>query len=573
MAVTIKRRQLTGDVFDPALPKTIERVLRARGISRSQQIDTSARNLLHFKDLKDIQLASFLLAEAIKHNKKLMVIGDFDADGATSTALCMLGLRAMGAKQLDYLVPNRFNFGYGLSEKIVIAAYEQGAEVIVTVDSGIACFEGVEKAKALGLTVIITDHHLPANSLPKADAIVNPNQPDCRFASKNLAGVGVAFYVLSALKATLCEQNWFKNSGMDEPNMATWLDIVAIGTVADVVPLDQNNRILVYQGLQRIRAGRCRPAVTAMLHLANRPTQYLSATDLGFVIGPRLNAAGRLEDMALGIECLLADDLYQARELSAQLDQLNQTRKHIEQEMREEAQNIVSSLVANMHSVPNGLVVYDASFHQGVIGIVAGRLKDTFNRPCVTFAKQDENTLKGSARSISGVHIRDVLEAIDKLNPGLMDKFGGHAMAAGLTLPIDHLDNFKQVFDKVLAPIIEALDTQDTVYTDGALDEADFTLNFAMSLKQAGPFGQGFELPCFDNEFELLSHRIVGENHLRLELATLAGQRVNGIAFNVDTTQWPNDNVHRIHAVYSPDINVFRNKTNLQLIVSHLLPC
>jgi single-stranded-DNA-specific exonuclease len=573
MAVTIKRRQLKGDVFDPALPSALDRVLRARGISRSQQIDVSARNLLHFKDLKDIQVAASLLSQAIKRHQKIMLIGDFDADGATSTALCMLGLSAMGAKNIAYLVPNRFNFGYGLSEKIVDAAYEQGAEVIVTVDSGIACFEGVEKAKALGLTVVITDHHLPASALPNADAIVNPNQPGCAFESKHLAGVGVAFYVLSALKATLSEQHWFKEKGIKEPNMAQWLDIVAIGTVADVVPLDQNNRILVYQGLQRIRAGRCRPAITAMLQLANRPVHYLSAADLGFVIGPRLNAAGRLEDMALGIECLLTDDLYQARELTAQLDQLNQTRKHIEQEMREEAQSIVSSLVTSTDSVPNGFVVYDASFHQGVIGIVAGRLKDTFNRPTVTFAKQDEQTLKGSARSIAGVHIRDVLEAIDKSNPSLIDKFGGHAMAAGLSLPIEHLEHFKQAFDEMLAPVIEALDTQDTVYTDGALDEADFSLDFALLLKQSGPFGQGFEAPCFDNEFTLLSQRIVGEHHLKLDLATSSGQRINGIAFNVDTNEWPNNNVDRIHAVYSPDINVFRNKTNLQLIISHLQPC
>ncbi|MBO1254318.1 single-stranded-DNA-specific exonuclease RecJ [Alteromonas sp. 5E99-2] len=573
MNPSIQRRPVLGDVIDPNLHPAIDRIYRARNIQSSAELENAARGLLHFKDLKGIDTACALLVSAIKDHKKITIVGDFDADGATSTALCILALRAMGVTQLDYLVPNRFDFGYGLSPKIVELAHQQSTEVIVTVDSGIACFDGVQRAKELGLDVIVTDHHLPGETLPEADAIVNPNQADCHFSSKNLAGVGVAFYLMSALKAALQSDEWFSTHNITAPNMADFLDIVAVGTVADVVPLDKNNRILVHQGLQRIKAGKCRPGISAIMAIANRTATYLTASDLGFVIGPRLNAAGRLEDMALGIECLLSDDVYQSRELAAKLDDLNQSRKKIEIEMREDAEVIVERLVAETSAVPSGLTVYDSSFHQGVIGIVSGRLREKFNRPTVTFARQDDDTLKGSGRSIPGVHIRDVFETIDKAYPNVIDKFGGHAMAAGLSIHSSQLSVFTKAFNDTLSEIFKGIEPQSTLMTDGELSAHDYTLDFALALKQAGPFGQGFEAPAFDNRFNLVSQRIVGEQHLKLVLALDGGQPIEAIAFNVDTQQWPNDSVQQVHAVYSPDINVFRNNTSLQLMVHHIEPC
>jgi single-stranded-DNA-specific exonuclease len=574
MSKTIRRRQVSGDVLDPQLHPVIDRIYRARQVTSANDTDTAARNLLHYRHLQNIDSATSLLSNALQSDKKIVIVGDFDADGATSTALCMLALKAMGAVNLDYLVPNRFDFGYGLSPQIVDVAHQQGAELLMTVDSGIACFDGVQHAKSLGMQVIVTDHHLPGESLPIADAIVNPNLADCQFSSKQLAGVGVAFYVLTALRAKLVEQNWFENRGIQPPSMANWLDIVAVGTVADVVPLDKNNRILVHQGLQRIKAGKCRPGITAMLHIAKRTAKYLNASDLGFVIGPRLNAAGRLEDMALGIECLLADDIYKAREIAAELDSLNQSRKQIENEMREEAEKAIeSAFAATSDTPPQGIVVYQPSFHQGVIGIVAGRIREKFNRPTVTFAQQDEENLKGSARSIPGVHIRDVFESIDKHHPGIIDKFGGHAMAAGLSIKTENLETFANAFDAEVTKACEGKNNEDIILTDGELPDTDLNLEFAITLSQAGPFGQGFEAPVFDDQFTLVSQRIVGEKHLKLVLQSQQGQQVDAIAFNVDVKAWPNQAASLVHAVYSPDINVFRDRTSLQLLVHQIQAC
>ncbi|MDP5041587.1 MAG: single-stranded-DNA-specific exonuclease RecJ, partial [Paraglaciecola sp.] len=430
--LVITRRVPADNAHLPAnLHPVIRQIYADRGVQNEQQLLRTTQSLLHYNELKGVSGAVNLLVTAIQSQQKIMVVGDFDADGATSTALCMLSLTMLGSKQHSYLVPNRFDFGYGLSPEIVDVAAREGAELIMTVDSGIACFAGVEKAKALGLKVLITDHHLAASRLPIADAIVNPNQPGCEFLSKNLAGVGVAFYLMLALRAELNKQNWFVRQNMPMPNLAELLDIVALGTVADVVPLDSNNRILVHQGLQRIRSDQCCKGIQAIMEVAGRDKSKLMASDLGFVVGPRLNAAGRLDDMSLGIECLLTDNPARARQIAVQLDSLNQERREIESSMQQEAVKALEQLNLAADALPFGLVLYKQDYHQGVIGILAGRIKEKYFRPTIAFAHQDDVLLKGSARSIPGVHIRDLLETINSQYPGLIIKFGGHALAAG----------------------------------------------------------------------------------------------------------------------------------------------
>ncbi|MFQ3236351.1 MAG: single-stranded-DNA-specific exonuclease, partial [Paraglaciecola sp.] len=416
---------------DSHLPDTLHPVLKqiyaSRGITASSQLERSAKSLLHYRQLSGIEQAVTILAHSLANNKRIIIVGDFDADGATSTALCMLTLGMMGSKNHSYLVPNRFNFGYGLSPEIVEVAKEQGGEVILTVDSGIACLAGVDKAKALDMTVVITDHHLAGATLPNADAIVNPNQPDCDFMSKNLAGVGVAFYLMLALRAHLRENRWFELQNLAVPNLADLLDIVALGTVADVVQLDENNRILVHQGLLRIRSDKCRPGIQALIDVAGRDRRKMVASDLGFVLGPRLNAAGRLDDMSMGIECLLTSSEATARQIAVELDSLNTERREIETSMQQEAIKALESVQLTEDNLPHGLVLYQSDFHQGVIGILAGRIKEKYFRPTVAFAHHDEHTLKGSARSIPGLHIRDLLEELSSRYPGVITKFGGHA--------------------------------------------------------------------------------------------------------------------------------------------------
>ncbi|MCH1414002.1 MAG: single-stranded-DNA-specific exonuclease RecJ, partial [Glaciecola sp.] len=431
--VPIKDRRLA---FGGPYEDILSAIFLHRGIESLDELATGAKDLLHFNQLNGIQAAVELLFTGLQSQQKIVIIGDFDADGATSTALCMLALRDLGFNSVQYLVPNRFDFGYGLSPEIVDVAIEQYApDILLTVDNGIACHAGVAHAKAHGLKVIITDHHLPGESLPNADAIVNPNQHYCEFGSKHLAGVGVAFYVLSAFKTHLLSVGWFPDPAR-APNLAQYLDIVALGTVADVVKLDKNNRIFVYQGVQRIRAGRCRPGIRALLDVASKAPDKVTATDLGFILGPRLNAAGRLEDMAQGIECLLADDYDTARGMAHTLDSLNRQRREIESQMRDQAEAALASIQLDDAILPDGLVLYDADFHQGVIGILAGRIKEQHYRPTVVFAQQDEHELKGSARSIPGVHIRDVFDEINTRHPHIIKKFGGHAMAAGLSINV-----------------------------------------------------------------------------------------------------------------------------------------
>ena len=570
MILPIVRREVNGTALSSELHPVIDRIYRARDIHHLDDLENGLKGLTHFNALKGIVEAASLLANAVEQNKRIIIVGDFDADGATSTSVCILALNMMGFRNVDYLVPNRFDFGYGLSVPIVDVAIEQGADVIITVDNGIACIEGVTHAKAKGLEVIVTDHHLPGDSLPPADAIVNPNQPGCTFPSKNLAGVGVAFYIMLALKAELQQRGYFQTAGIAPPNLATLLDIVAIGTVADVVVLDKNNRILVHQGLQRIRAGQCRPGIKALVEVANRDCAHLTSTDLGFVVGPRLNAAGRLDDMSQGIACLLENDTLQARMIASELDALNRERREIETGMKAQAEQALEQMKLNEGDMPPALVVYREDFHQGVIGIVAGRLKEQYLKPVIAFAHQDEEVIKGSARSIPGVHIRDVLDEVNTRYPGIIDKFGGHAMAAGLSLPVNKLAEFEHAFIETASKHMAKLDGNHALLSDGDLGASELCLPFAHLLRQAGPFGQGFESPLFDGEFALVDQRVVGQKHLKMVLKCDHTKEVDAIAFNIDTASWPNPTAKRVHIAYRLDVNVFRGHETVQLIVEQL---
>ena len=570
MILPIVRREVSGPSLSSDLHPVIDRIYRGRNIANMDDLENGLKGLTHFNVLKGMPQAAQILANSVVQNKRIIIVGDFDADGATSTSVCILALRAMGYHNVDFLVPNRFDFGYGLSVPIVDEAAKQGAEVIVTVDNGISCIDGVTHAKSLGMQVVVTDHHLPGDVLPPADAIVNPNQPGCEFPSKNLAGVGVAFYIMLALKAELQQQGHFEKAGLAPPNLASLLDIVAVGTVADVVVLDKNNRILVHQGLQRIRAGKCRPGIKALVEVANRDCAHLTSTDLGFVVGPRLNAAGRLDDMSQGIACLLEDETIQARMIAAELDALNKERREIETGMKAQAETVLEQMALDEGDMPSALVVYREDFHQGVIGIVAGRLKEKYLKPVIAFAHQDDEIIKGSARSIPGVHIRDVLDEVNTRYPGVIEKFGGHAMAAGLSLPVAKLQDFERAFVDIARAHMAKLDGNHALLSDGDLSSKELCLPFAHLLRQAGPFGQGFESPLFDGEFALLDQRLVGQKHLKMVLKSDGANEVDAIAFNVDLKSWPNAMVKRVHIAYRLDINVFRGQETVQLIVEQI---
>lgn len=552
----------------------LQRIYALRGLSSESELDKRFQALEPFNTLTDIDKACLRLEQALSASQRILIIGDFDADGATSTAVAISALRMMGATQVEFLVPNRFEFGYGLTPGIVGIAQKWRPDLIITVDNGIASFEGVEAANEAGIDVLITDHHLPAETLPKACAIVNPNQVDDQFVSKSIAGVGVIFYVMLALRRHLINADWFNSQKIPEPNMAQLLDLVALGTVADVVALDQNNRILVSQGLARIRQGYCRPGIKALIEIAGRDFSRLRESDLGFAIAPRLNAAGRLDDMSLGIECLLAETAEKAAMLAQQLDELNQERRAIEAEMKEQAMLAVDKLSKNLENsqhLPVALCLVDSSWHQGVIGILAGRLKERFHRPVIAFAVGNENELKGSARSIPGLNIRDALAAVDKDYPGLIIKFGGHAMAAGLTLAASRFDDFKEAFRIEVAKHIDVAQCEGVLFTDGPLKFNELTLETATLLQQAGPWGQQFPEPCFDNIFEIIDQRLVGQHHLKLTLAhPEGGNTIDAIAFNVDLKLWPNHRARQAHIAYKLDINVYQGRTRLQLMVEAL---
>lgn len=575
MQKAILRRELTSLAqFDQPLHPLLQQIYSARGVQHGYELQYQLVHLLkpNFKGLPE---AVSLLADAVVAQAKVIIVGDFDADGATSSALAVLALRAMGLSSVDFLVPNRFEYGYGLTPEIVAVAAAQQPDIIITVDNGISSIEGVNAARDLGIAVIITDHHLPGAELPDADAIVNPNQPGCEFPSKNLAGVGVIFYVMNALRAELRQIGWFEENGIAEPNMASFLDLVALGTVADVVPLDHNNRILVAQGLERIRAGRCRPGIKAMLEVAGKQAHKLVASDFGFALGPRLNAAGRLDDMSLGIQCLLCESEILAREMAMQMDELNRDRKSIEAGMQQEAMGMLQKILqANEKDLPWGVCLFDETWHQGVIGILASRIKDKYHRPTIVFADVGEGEIKGSARSIPGLHIRDALDAIATRHPHLLQKFGGHAMAAGMSLMRNNFAVFAQAFDEEVRRQLNEADLQAVILSDGELAAQDLSLPLAMQLRDAGPWGQHFPEPVFDGEFFLVQQRKVGEKHLKMTLAidTQRQQLIDAIAFNVDTTIWPNPEVQRVRLAYKLDVNEFRGNTTLQLLVDHLEP-
>ncbi|RTZ14984.1 single-stranded-DNA-specific exonuclease RecJ [Vibrio aquaticus] len=558
-----------------SMPELLKRIYIARGITSTEQLETTARALHSYQKLHGIELAVDLLFAAIKGNKRIIIVGDFDADGATSSALSVLALRMLGSSNVDYLVPNRFEDGYGLSPEVVDQAIELGAEVIMTVDNGVSSIDGVRYAKEKGLQVLVTDHHLPGHELPNVDAMVNPNLQECAFPSKALAGVGVAFYLMMALCVHMRKTGWFAQQGVAEPKLMELIDLVALGTVADVVPLDENNRILVHQGLQRIRAGKARPGIQALIEVAKRDAKRLVASDFGFALGPRINAAGRLDDMSFGVELLLSNNIHAARRMASELDGLNQTRKEIEEGMKQEAMAICERLQFGDSDMPHGLVLFQRDWHQGVIGILASRLKEKFHRPVIAFADGGEGTIKGSCRSIPGLHMRDVLDRIDTQNPGLIAKFGGHAMAAGLTIMEKDFERFATLFDSAVKEDLDEAALKGVFLSDGELKPEEFSMHTAEMLRAGGPWGQAFPEPMFDGEFKVLHQKLVGEKHLKLMLEPLykghpTNIMIDGIAFNVDLRRWPDASAKTVRLAYKLDINEFRGNQSLQLMIDHL---
>ncbi|MDJ5188658.1 single-stranded-DNA-specific exonuclease RecJ [Salmonella enterica] len=570
----LRRREADETAELPAdLPPLLRRLYASRGVRSARELERSVKGMLPWQQLSGIDNAVEILYNAFREGTRIIVVGDFDADGATSTALSVLGMRALGCDNISYLVPNRFEDGYGLSPEVVDQAKARGAQLIVTVDNGISSYAGVAHAKTLGISVIVTDHHLPGDTLPDAEAIINPNLRDCEFPSKSLAGVGVAFYLMLALRTFLRDKGWFDERGIAPPNLAELLDLVALGTVADVVPLDANNRILTWQGLSRIRAGKCRPGIKALLEISNRDPQQLAASDLGFALGPRLNAAGRLDDMSVGVALLLCDNLGEARVLASELDALNQTRKEIEQGMQAEAFILCEKLERSSETLPGGLAMYHPEWHQGVVGILASRIKERFHRPVIAFAPAGDGTLKGSGRSIQGLHMRDALERLDTLYPDLMIKFGGHAMAAGLSLEEHKFEQFQQRFGELVTEWLDPALLQGEVISDGPLSAAEMSMEVAQLLRDAGPWGQMFPEPLFDGRFRLLQQRLVGERHLKVMVEPVGGgPLLDGIAFNIDTTCWPDNGVREVELAYKLDINEFRGNRSLQIIIDDIWP-
>lgn len=578
MMTQLRRRPLAEGIDLPdTVPPLLRRLYAQRGVKGAQELERSLSGLLNYRLLSGIDNAIDLLQRALAEKRRIVIVGDFDADGATSTALTVLALRSMGAINVQYLVPNRFDNGYGLSPEVVAQADALGAEMIVTVDNGISSHSGVEEAHRRGITVLVTDHHLPGEMLPDADAMINPNLPGCRFPSKALAGVGVAFYLMMALFVRLRDSHWFTQQGLSKPNLAELLDLVALGTVADVVPLDANNRILVSQGLNRIRAGECRPGIRALLEVANRDASQLVASDLGFALGPRLNAAGRLHDMKIGVDLLLCDDLVKARLLANELNDMNQDRREIEQGMQVEALKLCDTLERTRAVLPYGLALYHQEWHQGVVGILASRIKERFHRPVIAFAPAGNGMLKGSGRSIAGLHLRDALERLDTLYPDMIEKFGGHAMAAGLSLHEDRFEDFRQRFGELVSEWLDPSQLEGVVWSDGELPLSELDLlSTAEMLRYAGPWGQAFPEPTFDGRFRMIKPRLLKERHLKamFEPIDVAGSAplLDGIAFNVDTAIWSDPSIKEVEMVYRLDINEFRGQRSVQLLIQHLWP-
>ncbi|MDG1800710.1 MAG: single-stranded-DNA-specific exonuclease RecJ [Luminiphilus sp.] len=567
--VTQRTGVISSELDAAPLPRALKQIYANRGVDRLDDITLPLSQLAPPSALKGAQAAAEMLADAIEFHASVVIVGDFDADGATSCALAVSLLKQMGLEEVTYLVPNRFEFGYGLTPEIVGIAAQYQPDVLVTVDNGIASIDGVMAAQMLGMSVIITDHHLPGDTLPEADIIVNPNQPGCTFPSKALAGVGVMFYVLTALRAELRQRGWFESMGIDIPNLADALDLVALGTVADVVPLDKNNRTLVAAGLARMRSGRARPGIEALFEVAGRDIRQVSSTDLGFVAGPRLNAAGRLDDMSVGIECLLAESSASARTLATQLNDFNKERKEIERTMQTDAMALLEKGDLSVGDEDFALSLFREDWHQGVVGILASRIRERFHRPTIVFAQSGDGELKGSGRSIPGVHLRDALDRVATSTPDLITKFGGHAMAAGLSLSQDDLPRFREAFNRVVAQALKGSLPDQVTVTDGQLPESDLTLGLAEALESGGPWGQAFEAPSFEGVFTISDMRVVGEKHLKFRLFTEAGL-IDAIAFNAEVETWTRNKPKTLRCVYRPCVNEYRGERRLQLQIEAL---
>ena len=575
----IARREATDSLDIPDLHPILARIYAARGVLSPEQTEYSLKTLPAPGLLKDIEPVCARLVKAMSQQESIVIVGDYDVDGATSTALAMRALDMFGYDKVDYVVPDRFKYGYGLTPAIVDLASQKSPDIVITVDNGISSVDGVLRARELGMEVIITDHHLPGEPLPRGTLCINPNQTGDEFPHKNLAGVGVIFYVMLALRKALREQGWFAETGLSEPNLAELLDLVALGTVADVVPLDHLNRTLVAQGLKRINAGHCRLGIRALLEVGRRTMGRIVPADMGFAAGPRLNAAGRLDDMSTGISCLLAEDLQQARELAAMLDDLNTQRREIEQTMRMEAVKLADRA---LQSTPQddtlmGLCLYDETWHEGVVGIVAQRMRERSGRPVIAFARAENGLLKGSARSIPALHVRDLLETIATRQPGLLVKFGGHAMAAGVTLQAEHLQQFEQAWSGTLRQFLSESDLTHRVLSDGELDSEALNLEFAELLRRSGPWGSHFEEPVFDGVFRVVQRKIVGQNHLKLVLSPAAHDAagserlIDAICFNVEE-QMRENCPQWLRLAYRLDVNEYRGRRSAQMVIEHMEP-
>lgn len=561
------------DRFPAGLNPILRRILLARNVTSQEDMTLELRSMLPPGDLSGIEAAAGMVAQAVMQDKKILIVGDFDADGATGTAVAMLSLQAMGCRRLDFRVPNRFEFGYGLTVPLVETLADDPPDLLITVDSGIGCVAGVARARELGCQVVVTDHHLPGEMIPDADAIVNPNCTGDSFPSKAMAGVGVVFYLMSVVRRVLRDAAWF-SPVRKEPGMAQFLDLVALGTVADLVPLDRNNRVLVRQGLERIRRGLARPGLMALLRLGKRDYRYVTASDLGFAAGPRLNAAGRMEDMATGIRCLLSPDSNEAMRLAGQLEQLNLQRKDMQEQMQGQAMQQITDLLQSLkgRELPSVLCLFETSWHQGIVGLVASRVKDAVHRPVFAFAPESEGSelLKGSARSVKGLHIRDVLAYVDAHQPGMMQAFGGHAMAAGLTLNSDKLAGFEEALLEAVAAILDGAELASEVLTDGELPAAELSLDLAKSLEDLGPWGQHFPEPVFDGQFEVVDHRVVGGSHLKMLVRPLEGSEVlDAIAFNRMPDDLPPSGPVRM--LYRMGINRWRGEESCQLMIEQIV--
>ena len=573
--IVLKQRQFPTEniTLSNTIHPLLQRIYRLRGICSDEQLNYSTQLLENYNQLAGIDQAVEILYQNAKAQKKIFIVGDFDTDGATSTALIVTALNKMGVKNVSYLIPDRFEEGYGLSIPVVKRALARQAELIITVDNGISAFEAVQFAKENNIQVIITDHHLTPELLPNADAIINPNLPYCQFPSKNLAGVGVTFYFMLAFRAFLREKTWFEQQNIAEYNLANLLDLVALGTIADVVNLDQNNRILVQQGLYRIRSGCCCSGISALIKTTKCNQQKLSSLDLSFYLSPKINAAGRLENMSLGVELLISQHDEEATEIANILEELNKERKSIEQNMHTEALEFIHQLEQETLEVPNSFVIYHPNFHQGVVGVLSSRIKEKFYRPVISFALTDNGFLKGSGRSILGIHLRDVLEKIHHESPDMIVHFGGHAMAAGLTIHKDNLEKFSTAFEQAIAEILNNVALEHIVETDGVIENEYFNYQTAKMLKEAGPWGAAFPEPLFCGDFVIHQQKLLSGKHLKMVIEPIeGGPLLNAMAFNIDRSIWPDLSIKKIQAAYILELDEFRGNQGVTLFIRHLLP-